>query len=825
MAAIYQSLLLAFWISTACCMSEDQSIINGVGLVPVAAWPHIGLVPDFDPHRAVPAAADSDPTVQEVYLPSPCRPDDNFLHPIYEITNLSLAFYYESGYLGIHNWDMSFTARDTQNNYTMICTLWATDGAGISDWGGCGVEGADIDTFTTRFVLKNVDVSKWHDVFVGRATISQIWLCSQSDDTYPDTYSAEGVAIIETGCMKATNPTSGQRDPCTDIKTEFPLVVDPKWLTPENTPRLEPHPVSDPEPTPPPIRPGRTADCTAKAFSKPAVVIDDFHYVPPPTIEDINTETVNFTVASTVTGARAYCASTVEQDEGWEKWYIKTQCLNEVRDDPYQSETDFYRVEFHYTERLMTVEQRFVCGDPEGLHETSFDIKATGRFPFFCNDEGSGTVCKSSRTEIVAEIRQPVGGLTPAPVPTPPNADFPGCTANSLYYVYFEADKLLSYHVWYKLHKADDYSKVELEEQSLSLDFRNEANDYTASCVITDSDTELQNRDGWVPCFATNTLHSYPRYALETWVHFDLNTRDFKFNQTWYCNDTDEAIPMQFVATGEAQLTPYQCGWTNTTQDGNFCWPYDTCTPEWDIQWCNLTINDYTRPVRIQGNVISTTELPPDAFTNPEPDPDQYSCTETSLTRPVELTLRNFSIATNYLKSDQYPNWTYSFVDFVFENSALAPRAGGAWIDVSFGSEELTPYDPLDDPTIAYGGYKRSFINDMGWSARVDIGQAYMEFNHSWYCEDKNPQNPILFTATWNGELPLSCEYNRPVEYTNPTDIVCVLPNNATTLTLRPSVTSQVQRAPIPDPTCEPDEVCPYARDANSDSGGVIVPR
>jgi len=62
--------------------------------------------------------------------------------------------------------------------------------------------------------------------------------------------------------------------------------------------------------------------------------------------------------------------------------------------------------------------------------------------------------------------------------------------------------------------------------------------------------------------------------------------------------------------------------------------------------------------------------------------------------------------------------------------------------------------DRTESPDYSNPGWR--FCNAMAWSLRLDILTGYMELNHPWYCDDKNPERSIVFNGVWNGYLPLA---------------------------------------------------------------------
>ncbi|KAI0165406.1 hypothetical protein GGR52DRAFT_585442 [Hypoxylon sp. FL1284] len=837
----YLPLIAAFWASTASCgtQEQDQAVIRRVGLPPVTAWDSFG--PTFEPYPSF-SKVNLTSSRLDPSLPSPCQTGESFAPPRLEIANSSIEIWYENDdWYGVsHGYDLNLTIRDAANGYNILCK-----GDGM-DPGTCSPEGdVEVDTFSTRYMMLNKRMNDSYDEpYATRLSVSQIWVCDQPNNTYPYIYEAFAEAVVETDCVRRRNITDG-RYPCSVVRG-LPLSIETNWFTPENDTQLTPRPVSGPEPpAPAPARPGRTKDCTSRSFTTADIIMDDFHFVPPPTNQNATSDSLNFTLTSLLTGTRALCVPSAEQDDRYATRLIDLDCTNEEsgEDDPYQTQSEFYDVSFWHEERNIAFNQKWLCGDPEGGRETEFDVRVVGTsVPYYCSDPSDdGTrICNSSRKTYQATMQKPVPNLVPAPPPPPPNTDTPGCTVISERDPRWLLDDLVAYHVWFDAH-IDPGSGTALRwsEHSLTVNIRNTMNDYNASCVITNRNTPEYNAETWFPCFAETERHTFPKYTLETWVKFDMTRHHFSFNQTWFCNDTEEGIPLEFKGKGDLTFGEYECAWMNISQHYDACpgtsdpWgmrPPWQCDPEWDIQWCNISLTypyPSAAPFPIYGNVIEQIELPGDAFTDPEPDPypDVYSCTAASSTEPIQITLTNITSRTEFMSLYE-PNNTRTSVRFMLDNSALMSRPGYVSMDAGGGGHELTPYLATHDAGHVYTAYKRNFLNDLGWYVRFDLSQGYVELNQTWYCEERDPQHPVLFNATWNGFLPFSCGIERAGEDEDPrfdSAIVCNVEGDGGVVTLIPSVMSHVEKEPIPDPTCPPPDVCPYPRDPNSDDDGVIL--
>jgi hypothetical protein len=85
-----------------------------------------------------------------------------------------------------------------------------------------------------------------------------------------------------------------------------------------------------------------------------------------------------------------------------------------------------------------------------------------------------------------------------------------------------------------------------------------------------------------------------------------------------------------------------------------------------------------------------------------------------------------------------------SVLGFNLKSSPLLERPGGGLIDVLGGGAEMTPFTDSSDPSVWHESWKREFFNELGWTLRYDVLDEYLEFNQSWYCEDKNPATPYV---------------------------------------------------------------------------------
>jgi hypothetical protein len=154
--------------------------------------------------------------------------------------------------------------------------------------------------------------------------------------------------------------------------------------------------------------------------------------------------------------------------------------------------------------------------------------------PLYCIDDG-GRTCRAGRITLEGTLNTPVS-LTPARIPPPPNTDVPGCTSLSTL-----AQWTVRKFLYLRTGGGRFNDTYFVLSRSLELEIRNDANNFTQSCVITDSAIDGPN-DKWFRCFP-EAAHVFSQHEIETYVQFNVDTSRFAINQTWYCNDTEAGTP------------------------------------------------------------------------------------------------------------------------------------------------------------------------------------------------------------------------------------------------------------------------------------------
>lgn len=383
--------------------------------------------------------------------------------------------------------------------------------------------------------------------------------------------------------------------------------------------------------------------------------------------------------------------------------------------------------------------------------------------PLFCIED-SGRVCKANRHTVKGVLQAPVSYFTPAAIPPPPGANRSGCTASSTLPHWVVSDFRFE-ETRHRTATGSDPGPSRYPfgraSRTITLSLRNTANDHLQSCTITLPDTDPNNSlpvTQWLRCFPNTGIAQ--RY-IATHIQFNTTSANLRLNQTWYCADTSPDRPLLF--NGIATIKASFCGESNTTIT-NACPAYN-CRDYFSTRWCAIgTYSARTGQVTpanktFAGEVIHTEILPSNALTDPDPDPNEWSCMADSIGRPVTWRFTAapsfyaqpgafFTTSPGYDVDD--PRSTFSVY---LENSGLARRPGGPKGGFGVGAlaERMTPYAPGWKPGSKYGlesspndieVRRRPFRNVVDWGLRFDAERGYLEVEHSWYCDDKAPGKP-----------------------------------------------------------------------------------
>jgi len=277
----------------------------------------------------------------------------------------------------------------------------------------------------------------------------------------------------------------------------------------------------------------------------------------------------------------------------------------------------------------------------------------------------------------------------------------------------------------------------------------------------------------------------------------------------------------------------------------------DACDYVFSTRWCTLGDRDgfaslLGGPLKIPLEKVDVVHLPSGEVTEPEPYPGKeevWSCTVASLGRgPIKWTLQ-LNEGTDYFAQTAWfgrlddtplsdkPEVMTTWFTFSLNNSALAGYPPpittsttsstttdgilhhvGVREDIFNWIGVMTPGMRTFNPslTVRHSDFGKGwppgwkFPNALDWSLRFDIASGYLELNHSWYCNDKSAEKPVVFNGTWQGFLPLDCKWG----FLKPSTaggvvtrygVTCGFAGGKREFVVTPSVVSHVSETRIPD--------------------------
>ncbi|KAK3389844.1 hypothetical protein B0H63DRAFT_519079 [Podospora didyma] len=774
--------------------------------------PHVQVLNDepsvrnsLQPARYVRRQKTSVPTGSK--LPSPCD-NDQFQVPVYVLTNVSASkAYHFQWYDEQAEWQLNFTLRDTANNYALRC-IWGPFGHLYKqDWKDfeCSPEDASITPpglFQTQNILKVETFQREMAQYPnGPVSIVQQWYCPSKNASYPLLYqaSADPGLLLEAHCP-ANVTDDGIKHAC-NVTTPLPAAVTAKWRPPtrptgkaELIPRPDSPYVSQGGLNPPPAE-----DCSDMSLTHPDWTVEDAVYT---------TGNLKFSLTSRATKVRAVCQTDISNSTAAALKLSCSQPGGGFTEDQYRSQPVF-TVEYKTDNKSLSIRHDWVCGDTGGKYKTEFRASKTIPLPLICTDDN---VCQLKSLTVQGELLRPLK-FTPLFFPAPPGADTKGCTSNSAKQPAWTISKFLfketSSVFMYKERKPDTPEVT----RSLDLTIQNQANLFTQSCTIYNY--QLNNDSSWAKCQTNYPIEG--KREIDTWVRMNLAEETFSISQTWYCNDT--VTPMQFTATGS--IKPPFCGWHNTTGDNEpYCTSQTSCQEILNTHWCAFTnrLDDIPSsgplplPVpTINGTVSQSLPLPQHELSDPDPKPNTWSCTTSSVAKPVVWRLvpgpDGAPFVTTHGHEEADAQDTRVGITVSLDNSAISSRPPSGNIfplnGIGWWDHRLAPYTPWFEPSVTYryvqqAGYYKDVVD---WTVRFDPSNGYLELNHSWECVDKTPQWRTVFTGSWNGFVGMNCSFPTVVASQRghtQSGIVCHLP--AAGFTVMPKVWVESGKAGKPDP-------------------------
>jgi len=722
--------------------------------------------------------------------PGPCSP--SFKIPVYEISDVhadkTFKFY---GTDEIPSYYVNFTVHDTANNYSLACgkvddrrlARQYYNNAACEYVGGGGFRG-DISSQI------HLEVRMWNNGDNPLVSLVQYWYCAQENGSYPLLYQAKTEPQISAVC-----PASGTRDQRYDcsIITPLPIKANTVW-TPPALPPVEKRPV--PRPSPPTADAGvpdplRTKDCTAISFTQPDWTLSNATYVQYYKGYNTSQSSLNLTLTSRATGAEVRCSwegSLRDRTFSGDKGLLVLACSSPA-DIPFRS-NDTFTLTYEWEKRILTVNHDWSCGAVGAAYSTRFTAQKSLVVPWYCI-ENDGKLCRANTITIAGDLRSPARISQPN-IPTAPPPDsisVPGCTAGSGAPTW-QIPKFL-----YNKTTLTEFDRGTANPRGASLrtrlrtmefELRNTANKYTTSCKLTGADAD-DPKGKWFRCGdgkATTSLGT-PQYQVETWFSFNLTEADggrLKWNQTWYCSDTDPSTPLRF--SGAMSMQTF-CGWTNTSIS-DACSPAlpieprppsQRCTHLFSMRWCSVGhYREEVAPAIIYvgqlytGSLTNTERLPSGNLTGSDTAPgtdlspgsnDQNSCTINSLGRgPITWTISPNSSA-DHLFSTSWP----SYQDLSSAESILSAKLessvfpGRTMVLYNIYSRNNKPSDPTLSPYL--GAWDPNAVRDVidagvspfvspqpaakahdSFTMRFDASTGYLELSSAWTCKDRDEKTP-----------------------------------------------------------------------------------
>ncbi|KAI1105351.1 hypothetical protein F4804DRAFT_304601 [Jackrogersella minutella] len=369
----------------------------------------------------------------------------------------------------------------------------------------------------------------------------------------------------------------------------------------------------------------------------------------------------------------------------------------------------------------LSVNQTWTCNGDEDYPENVI-FRAVGSVTIE-SDSASSIYMKGSLTEPVE--------LTPNVAPE--GVNYPGCLETSE-----TPSWIVTSWVWNEMWR-NGYNSGEL-----TVTFYNPATGFNLTCS---GDGEELNRDGryglerWWGCdFASSPFSDYRTVSL---IKLNPLTAVFSIDQRWYCNGHDDKLPAKFKAVGDVDTT-LDCSWNNDTSTNS------------SIKTCYQTELPWT----VEGNVMEKTELDQNIFF--EMPPSGYSCTIASVLAT--------QWKTSWMSNSLFVNPTFADTFKTKGRFSITFVALDGYQGVSYENTSLTPFLPTSEPGRWYDcknyetGEETSDVwarNSIDCKWQLDLATGYFAINHTWFCDDKNPDNPIVFKGSGSRFYDFSCYIDR----------------------------------------------------------------
>ncbi|KAI1774239.1 hypothetical protein F4818DRAFT_419365 [Hypoxylon cercidicola] len=415
----------------------------------------------------------------------------------------------------------------------------------------------------------------------------------------------------------------------------------------------------------------------------------------------------------------------------------------------YSCATPETRFQFDPEASLLTLQTNWTCATSPTL-----DFSATGSTTVPpgppCPETGEGDPdCVPRNIEVEATLTSPVKIQPTEPqLPQKPPNGTTSCVDRSTTPAWHVTDLL------YQHFHSSNFSATELY-YVLSLSVTNWATNESVLCSATVDELAAQNANHsaqWLEC--NYELGSISASTLSTQFMFDLDYSLLGIKQTWDCPEASSTSD-SFVGTGYL-VEPLRCGSpaekSHLDEQGNLI-------AESSQYNCSLPATT------VYGYSGDGPALPHTPYTR--------SCTTHSFST-TSMQLQDYEIEAFASASDGTP--------------PTDPRRNATFAIYNDGSGDAYQISTPDVRTDGIWHECASGGGSQPWQLALcqyllDRAQGILAFEMQWYCDDRDPQHAILFTATAVAQLPgEECDTFEGVD-AEPR-IRCHLPRNSSTAVL-----------------------------------------
>ncbi|KAK9778145.1 hypothetical protein SCAR479_05115 [Seiridium cardinale] len=646
---------------------------------------------------------------------SPCT-SASFAKPVYQILN----FQFNETLSGTPARDLgltSFQLLDTTNDNSFACTTPYLQDPNNGAWSECGPPD---DATSPRTLFR-------HE-FENRAVdIDQMWVCDQSNETFPHLFYSLATLNYAESLVCDNTDGSDTHTHCTipdEASAPFSGDYTPPYWGTESPEAIAPAPLPANASDAPP---SNGSPCIGLSFTYPNWDVGNFTYT------SGDGGPVTFALKNHANGQSTICSLEAGQlgDGQW------ATCDNSTQ------------VSFSQQTGILLVDQTWQCSITNYAEPVTFN--AFGNTTLILDCQEGDAPCSAPDAVIKGSLTEPIE-LTPNAAPK--GINYPNCLQNS---------ESPSWEVSELIWRETFVNNRNLG--AVDAIFTNNANGVTISCSASGEELNIigsDNHERWWGC-ALIEREAFPTYQIISKIKLNPVALQFAINQPWWCNGNEEQPPAKFIGEGLVDV-PFSCSWANISSTSSG--PDTTCPISNSTGWnCTQTCTIDTA-LHMPGTMINKTTLPPDEFV--EPAPSGYSCTIGSVLSPKWRI--PWSSLTPYWGNPLLENTTETTISFDLQNMVL-----GGYVAVSQTDTTLTPLLPESDPDqwfdcVDNENQEVPTVLTCQW--QFDLKTAYFAIKQSWYCDDKDPEHPIIFEGEGSRIFDYTCYVDRQSK-----DITCSASN------------------------------------------------